>query len=142
MRSSPACLTVIEIRAFTPYVGETFDLLVVGGTFDASALTFSLVGAPNDLEFTSDFSNRIYALTVTQVPDPSALLLAAVGLPALLRRRRSIRRAIGRDRRRAPACRPLSQVHGPGAALACHDSSPADFTGKRQSAKPAGRRSS
>jgi hypothetical protein len=67
-----------------PQVGQTFDLITVGGTFATNDLHIQLVGFPDATRYTTDFVGGNFQLTFTAVPEPGTCTLALMGVAACL----------------------------------------------------------
>lgn len=86
-------INFIFLNGYLPHVGDTFDLLHVGGTFDASSAHLHALNVPSAFLYNTAFNDGVYSLTVTAVPEPSTIALGIFGAAVL---------AGGRLRRRGP----------------------------------------
>ena len=89
-RAGPGRLLRLAISA---EVGHTYDLISVGGNFSTSGLTVEITGldgsaVPPGFTYSTQFADGVYSMTILSAPEPSTLLLAALGGFALLAWRR------------------------------------------------------
>jgi hypothetical protein len=91
-------IDVVFTDGYLPRVGDVFDLMHVGGTFNASLAQLQVFNVPDVFQYTTAFEGGAYSLTVTAVPEPSSLLLAGLGAAglAIVARRRARRSAASR----------------------------------------------
>jgi len=81
------------ITSFGPNSGQTFDFLSATGAIDLSGATFRFENLEPGFQFEVNANSggfQMLALTdgVSTIPEPSSVLLLAVGIAALLRRQR------------------------------------------------------
>lgn len=60
-------------------VGQTYDLVVGGGSFSLPGLTLDVTGVPAGFSYTTQLNGGVYSLTVTNVPEPGTLVMLGIG---------------------------------------------------------------
>jgi T5SS/PEP-CTERM-associated repeat protein len=79
-------VNVAFINGFRPRVGQAFDLFG-GGTFQLTG-PLNFVNAPPAFQYVFNVDGGVFSVTVTAVPEPASMALAAAIVPLLCVRRR------------------------------------------------------